>query len=102
MIRNGSVAAGNTDMYYVAFGNGNKKVVVLPGLSDGLATVKGKALVLASPYRRFFSDYTVYMFSRKNSMPEGYTIREMAEDQVGIPLDHSIKHSINSIIRRAS
>ena len=82
MIRNGSVAAGNTDMYYVAFGNGNKKVVVLPGLSDGLATVKGKALVLASPYRRFFSDYTVYMFSRKNSMPEGYTIREMAEDQV--------------------
>ena len=82
MRKNGCVTVGNTEMYYAAFGGGNKKVVVLPGLSDGLATVKGKAWVLASPYRRFFPDYTVYMFSRKNSMPEGYTIRDMADDQV--------------------
>lgn len=75
------VAIDNTDMYYVAFGRGDKTLIVLPGLSDGLATVKGKALALSMPYRRFFRDYTVYMFSRKNDMPEGYTIEAMADDQ---------------------
>ena len=68
-------------MYYVSFGTGDKRLVVLPGLSDGLATVKGKALILSAPYRKFFSDYTVYMFSRKEIMPEGYSIKDMAADQ---------------------
>ena len=81
MVKNGSVKIGNTEMYYVAFGRGLKKLIVLPGLSDGLATVKGKAFVLSVPYKKFLKDYTVYMFSRKNDMPEGYTIRQMAADQ---------------------
>lgn len=81
-MKNGCVRLGNTDMYYASFGIGEKKLVVLPGLSDGLATVKGKASLLSAPYRSFFRDYTVYMFSRKNDMPEGYTIREMANDQI--------------------
>lgn len=80
-MKNGCVAVGDTDMYYVSFGRGKKNLVVLPGLSDGLATVKGKALLLAPPYRKFGRDYTVYLFSRKNRMPEGYSIREMAHDQ---------------------
>lgn len=78
---NGSVAVGSTDMDYVSFGGGEKKLILLPGLSDGLATVKGKALILAKPYRIFFDDYTVYMFSRKNSLPAVYSIQEMADDQ---------------------
>lgn len=80
-MKNGRVVIGDTDMDYVSFGSGSKNLVVLPGLSDGLATVKGKALLLTAPYKKFLRDYTVYMFSRKNSMPEGYTIRQMAEDQ---------------------
>ena len=81
MGKNGCVTIGDTDMYYVSFGTGKKKLVVLPGLSDGLATVKGKALLLSPPYKKFFRDYTVYIFSRKNKMPEGYSIRDMAADQ---------------------
>ena len=81
MVKNGSVKIGNTDMYYVAFGRGPKRLIALPGLSDGLATVKGKALVLSAPFKIFLKDYTVYMFSRKNDMPEGYTVRQMASDQ---------------------
>lgn len=69
-------------MHYASFGTGNKALIVLPGLSDGLATVKGKAWLLASPYKCFFRDYTVYMFSRKDHMPDGYSIRDMAGDQV--------------------
>ncbi len=80
-MKNGYVTIDNTRMYYVSFGHGKKNLVVLPGLSDGLATVKGKALLLVSPYRRFLEKYTVYMFSRKNQMSEGYSIRDMADDQ---------------------
>lgn len=82
MRKNGCVTVGNTQMYYVSFGSGRKKLVVLPGLSDGLTTVKGKAWILSSPYQKFFRDYTVYLFSRKNKMPDGYTIRDMANDQI--------------------
>lgn len=77
-------------MYYASFGTGKKKVVVLPGLSDGLATVKGKAMLLSSPYKKFFRDFTVYMFSRKNDMPEGYSIEDMADDQVRVMKDLGI------------
>ena len=80
-MKNGRVELNCTDMYYAAFGHGEKNLVVLPGLSDGLATVKGKAWILSLPYKKYFDSFTVYMFSRKNSMPEGITIRQMAEDQ---------------------
>ena len=80
-IKNGSVAIGNTQMCYARFGHGENVLVVLPGLSDGLATVRGKALLLAGPYRPVFDRFTVYMFSRKNEMPQGYSIRDMADDQ---------------------
>jgi len=79
--KNGSVNIDDTDMNYVSFGKGSKNLIVMPGLSDGLVTVKGKALLLASSYIKYFNDYTVYMFSRKNVMPEGYSIRDMAADQ---------------------
>ena len=79
--KNGIVPIGNTEMNYAAFGSGTKVLILLPGLSDGLATVKGKALLLAAPYRLFFKDYTVFMFSRKNELPDSYSIREMADDQ---------------------
>ncbi len=78
---NGTVSADGLEMDYVSFGSGNKKLILLPGLSDGLAKVKGKALILAEPYKLFFEKYTVYMFSRKNDMPEDYPIRDMAADQ---------------------
>lgn len=80
-MHNGAVRIGSTMMDYVFFGKGEKKLVMLPGLSDGLATVRGKALPLSLSYRIFSKDYTVYMFSRKRQMHTGYTIREMAEDQ---------------------
>ena len=79
--KNGEVAVGATMMSYVSFGSGEKVLILLPGLSDGLATVRGKAMLLAAPYRCFFDRYTVYMFSRKDEMPEGYSIRQMAADQ---------------------
>lgn len=77
----GQVTIGSTAMNYASFGHGEKILVVLPGLSDGLTTVKGKALLLAAPYKRYFERYTIYIFSRKNEMPPGYSIPDMADDQ---------------------
>lgn len=79
--KNGTVEIGGTEMSYVSFGRGERAFIILPGLSDGLLTVRGKALMLAKPYTQFFEKFTVYMFSRKDVMPEGYSIRDMADDQ---------------------
>lgn len=79
--KNGAVPIGSTAMSYVSFGHGDQVLVLLPGLSDGLMTVNGKALLLAKPYQMFFEKYTVYMFSRKDDMPDGYSIKDMADDQ---------------------
>lgn len=78
---NGSVSIGDTPLYYVKFGKGKKVIMILPGLSDGITGVKGKALIFAPFYRLFFKEYTVYLFSRKDSISDGYSIRDMARDQ---------------------
>ena len=79
--KNGLVPVGGSVMHYVSFGHGGQAVIVLPGLSDGLTTVKGKALMLIQPYLPYLDRYTVFLFSRKDELPEGCTIREMAADQ---------------------
>ncbi len=81
MCQNGFVQLESAQMCYARFGTGPKTAVILPGLSDGLVTVRGKARLLAQPYRAYFRDFTLYMFSRKEPLPDQYTIREMAADQ---------------------
>lgn len=80
-VKSGSIPMDGTRMSYVSFGSGKKPLILLPGLSDGLATVRGKGILLAPSYRLFFDRFTVYMFSRKDDLKRGVTIREMAEDQ---------------------
>ncbi len=77
---NGSVRVGNSEMDYISFGNGNKNLIMLPGLGDGLSTVKGMAFVFSIMYKVYAKEFTVYVFSRKNHMQEGYSTREMAKD----------------------
>lgn len=67
-------------MDYVSFGRGEKILVIIPGLSDGLKTVKGTAIPIAMMYKIFAKDYKVYVFSRKNQLEEGYSTRDMARD----------------------
>lgn len=79
--KNGTLKFSDADMDYIRFGTGEKILVMLPGLGDGLRSVKGTALPMALMYRKFAKEYTVYAFSRKNVLPEGYTTRDMARDQ---------------------
>ena len=79
--KNGTLSIGDTTMDYIWFGNGKRILIMLPGLGDGLRSVKGTALPMAFMYRLFAKDFTVYAFSRKNELPQGYTTRDMARDQ---------------------
>ena len=80
VIQNGTLPLSDDTMHYIRFGRGAKTLVMLPGLGDGLATVKGTALPMAVMYRAFAKDYTVYMFSRRNTLPADCTTRDMAND----------------------
>ena len=79
--KNGTLKMGAWDMDYIRFGRGGRILIMLPGLGDGLRTVKGTALSMAWMYRMFAGDFTVYVFSRRNGLPRGYTTRDMARDQ---------------------
>ena len=74
--KNGTAAGAD----YIRFGTGRKNLILLPGLGDGLRTVKGTALPMALYYRRLAKDYTVYIFSRKRELSRGCTTRDMARD----------------------
>lgn len=73
----------NDTMNYIMFGKGTKPLVILPGLGDGLAPVHGQlqAVIFAINYKKFAEQFKVYIFSRKNSLKENYSTRDMAEDQ---------------------
>ena len=79
--KNGILQIGNTTMEYIRFGSGKRILVMLPGLGDSLRSMKGTALPVAFMYRAFAKNFTVYFFSRKMDLPEGYTTRDIAKDQ---------------------
>ena len=68
------------EMDYIRFGSGAETLVMIPGVGDGLKTVKGMALPFALMYRTLARDFTVYVFSRRRNLPPHFTTREMAED----------------------
>ena len=67
-------------MNYVTFGKGNQPLVIIPGLGDGLQTVKGMAMPFSITYRILAERYKIYVFSRINELRQGYTTRDMAAD----------------------
>lgn len=77
---NGSLTLSSGVMDYIRFGSGPRKLVLIPGVGDGLKTVKGMALPFAFLYRSLARDFTVYVFSRRRGLSPGMTTRDMAED----------------------
>ena len=76
----GTVKTESFTMDYCCFGEGEKKLIILPGLS--VQRVMGSAQVIAEVYAPLTKDFTVYVFERRNDLPSTYTVREMAEDTV--------------------
>ena len=71
---------------YIRFGSGEKTLIMLPGVGDGLKTVKGMALPFALLYRSLAAEFTVYVFSRRRILSAEMTTRDMADD-VSLAMD---------------
>lgn len=78
--KNGTVPMGDTVMDYAVFGSGEKIIVMIPGLNDALQSVRGMAWPVAFAYRKLARAHTVYLFSRKRTIPAAYPSRDMAGD----------------------
>lgn len=65
-------------MTYVSFGRGVKQLVIIPGLS--LKSIHGSAPALAWMYRLFSEEYRIYVFDRKEALPEPCTVSALADD----------------------
>lgn len=79
-IQNRELYIDNRILYYVTFGKGWRPLVMIPGLGDGLRTVRGMGASLAWMYRRYASRYRVYVFSRPEPVLPGETTADMAEE----------------------
>ena len=78
--KNKTLSINGKTMDYVTFGTGNQPLVIIPGLGDGVQTVKGKAQLFSLSYRLLAKHYKIYVFSRINELRQGYTTRDMAAD----------------------
>lgn len=78
--KNKRIKLDNAYMDYIRFGTGEKTLIILPGLGDGLRSVQGTAIPMALMYRKFAKKFTVYAFSRKEPLASGCTTEDMAND----------------------
>ena len=65
-------------MGYMKFGSGSKTMVILPGLS--VKSVLESADAVASQYKDMAQDFTIYLFDRRENIPNEYKVTDMAED----------------------
>ena len=85
------VSIGDSQCDCIRFGNGPKTMIMLQGLNT--CGIKGAALSLAYMYRIFTKDYTVYLFDRREDLPELITVRELAADVAAAMDQLGLKHA---------
>lgn len=64
----------------IRFGKGEKPLVLISGLNVIDAKGKMAALGVAYAYRSFAKHYTVYIFDRREDLPEHFGVEEIAQD----------------------
>lgn len=83
-LEEGSVKIGTSEVEYAAFGRGEQPLIVIPGLSEGMKTVKGTGKMLYLMYRGFSRTHRMYVVGRKNELKKGYTTSNMADDLAAV------------------
>ncbi len=83
-LEEGTVKVESSEVEYVAFGRGGTPLVAIPGLSEGLRTIKGTGKMLWFMYRGFSRTHRMYVIGRKNELQEGYTTKGMADDLAAV------------------
>ncbi len=75
-----SIKTNTATIPFAKFGNGKRKLIILPGLYT-------KSLIPFAPavknqYNRFLKDYTIYFIDRNLSPKEGYNFEKLADDTI--------------------
>ena len=78
----GVVKKDEIEMEYCRFGTGNSVFVILPGLS--IQSVMGAGDAIEEEYAIMRDDFTTYVFDRRKSIPDDYSIYDMADDTVAV------------------
>ena len=78
--KNGHIEINGWNCDYISFGSGKDVLIMLPGVGDGFKTARGVAVPFALMYRCFAESFKVYVFSRRNDLPDGFTTADMADD----------------------
>ncbi len=73
-----TVRTKDFEMRFFRFGTGEKTLVILPGLS--VQSVMGAADSVAESYAVLTEEFTIYLFDRREELPEDYTVRGMGRD----------------------
>lgn len=81
----------DTYMNVIKFGNGNKSLVIIAGVS--LCGLEGQGNIIAEAYKDFTNDYTVYLIDRKKVLPEGCSVKQMAEDTYKVLSEVGVKRT---------
>ncbi len=68
------------EMDYAVFGEGSVPMVILPGMS--LLPVTPNAQSVACAFKQFHKACTIYLFDRRKSFPQGFSVFDMAADTV--------------------
>jgi len=71
-------------MDVACFGSGDEALVVIPGLGDGLKTVRDMGILLSMTYRQWGERFRVVVPSRREPLPEGATTLDMARDVIHV------------------
>ncbi|WP_026669131.1 alpha/beta fold hydrolase [Butyrivibrio sp. AE3006] len=78
--KNENIQLDGTDCDYISFGTGKENLIMLPGVGDGFKTARGIAVPFAFMYSGFAQNFKVYVFSRRNVLPEDFSTADMADD----------------------
>ena len=89
--RNSRINVDDTFAHYLSFGKGSKNLIIIPGLGGAFKSTKGLAIPMSLMYRRFAKEYKVYVFSRREKMPDNFKTSDMANDIIRHMDDLGIK-----------
>ena len=73
-----TVKTDEFSMDYFRFGQGERTLVILPGLS--VQSVMGSADAVAEAYQLLTDAFTIYLFDRRADLPAVYSVYDMARD----------------------